>query len=103
MPLEARLAQPDPPGEDATPLERMAYRLKTPEGRALYGKRKSTVEAVFGMVKCVLGFRQFMMRGFAKASGEWTLVSIAWNLRRMFRLVHGAGSHPGTGMPVAFG
>jgi transposase len=103
VPLEARLAQPDPPGEDATPLERMAYRLKTPEGRALYGRRKSTVEAVFGMVKRVLGFRQFMLRGFAKASGEWTLVSIAWNLRRMFRLVHGTGGRPGTATAVAFG
>ena len=68
----------------------MAYRLRTPEGRACYGRRKSTVEAVFGQIKRVLGFRQFMLRGFERICGEWTLVATAYNLRRLFQLRGGA-------------
>ncbi|MBZ0089296.1 MAG: IS1182 family transposase [Thermoanaerobaculia bacterium] len=87
LPLEERFRKPGPPPpEDAAPLERMRYRLKSPEGRALYGKRKSTVEPVFGQIKRVLGFRQFSLRGLAATSGEWTLVATAYNLRRMFQL-----------------
>jgi hypothetical protein len=89
LPLAERMEVADPPGESATALEEMAYRLKTPEGRALYGKRKSTVEPVFGQIKHVLGFRQFMLRGFAQISGEWTLVTTAYNLRRLFQLKRG--------------
>lgn len=87
LPLQERLHCPEAPGEEATAVEQMAYRLKTPDGRALYGKRKSTVEAVFGQIKRVLGFRQFMLRGFARICGEWTLVTMAYNLRRLFQLV----------------
>ena len=58
-------------------------RSKTPEGRALYAKRKSTVETVFGVVKEVLGFRRFHLRGLEAVQGEWTLVCMAWNLKRM--------------------
>lgn len=90
LPLLERLDQPEAPEQEASVLEQMAYRLKTPEGRALYGRRKSTVEAVFGQIKRVLGFRQFMLRGFARICGEWTLVTMAYNLRRLFQLRGGA-------------
>lgn len=86
VPLEERLTQPEAPGEDASALSEMAYRLKTPEGRALYGRRKSTVEPVFGQIKQVLGFRGFTLRGFAQICGEWTLVTMAYNIRRLFQL-----------------
>ena len=61
-------------------------RLSTIEGRAIYGKRKSTVEPVFGIIKSVMGFRQFHLRGLDDVSGEWTLVTMAWNLKRLFNL-----------------
>lgn len=64
-------------------MERMKARLKTPEGRAEYGKRKSVVEPVFGIIKEVLKFRQFLLRGMKKAKGEWTLACMAYNLKRM--------------------
>jgi transposase len=86
LPLVERMSVPAPPGEGASALEEMAYRLKTSEGRALYGKRKSTVEPVFGQIKRVLGFRQFMLRGFERISGEWSLVTTAYNIRRLFQL-----------------
>jgi hypothetical protein len=72
--------QPDPPPEDASPKEKMAYKLKTEFGQALYRLRKSTVEPVIGIIKEVLGFRQFSLRGLVKAAGEWNLVCIAFNL-----------------------
>ncbi len=61
----------------------LAHKLKTKAGRALYALRKQTVEPVFGIIKSVLGFRQFSLRGLKKVSGEWTLVCLAWNLKRM--------------------
>ena len=64
----------------------MAHRLATAEGKALYGLRKQTVEPVFGIIKEVLGFRRFMLRGKEKAGLEWTLVSAAYNLKRLFGL-----------------
>jgi transposase len=67
----------------------MAAKLKTPEGKAIYRKRASTVEPVFGIIKSVLGFRQFLLRGLKKVSGEWNLVCVAWNLQRLHRLVAG--------------
>ena len=89
LPLDQLLHEPEAPDANASPLERMAHRLKTAEGRALYGKRKSTVEPVFGQIKRVLGFREFTMRGFDRVSGEWTLVTMAYNLRRLFQLKSG--------------
>ena len=75
---------PDTPGPDTDdPVELMRHRLTTKAGRALYGLRKQTVEPVFGIIKQVMGFRQFSMRGVSKAAGEWTLVSLAWNMKRM--------------------
>jgi transposase len=81
-PLE-RFTEPAAVAEDATPVERMAHKLKTQAGRAAYAQRKQTVEPVFGIIKSVLGFRQFSLRGLSKVSGEWALVCLAWNLKRM--------------------
>lgn len=105
--LADRMTVPEAPGQEASALEEMAYRLKTSEGRALYGRRKSTVEPVFGQIKRVLGFRQFMLRGFERISGEWRLVTMAYNLRRLFQLKNGGqratAKGPGSGArgPVA--
>lgn len=81
--LEERLRKPEPLAEDADSVTRMKYRLKTPEGKAIYAVRKSTVEPVFGIIKSVLGYRQFMRRGLENVDAEWTLVSLAWNLKRL--------------------
>ena len=72
--------------ENPTPVEAMAHRLQTPEGKKLYALRKHTPEPVFGIIKSVLGFRQFLLRGLDKVKGEWNLVIMAWNLKRMFVL-----------------
>ena len=64
----------------------MAAKLKTPEGKATYRQRACTVEPVFGIIKAVLGFRQFLLRGMEKVSGEWNLVCLAYNLKRLHRL-----------------
>ena len=85
-PLAERFLQAPEPPKNPTPVEAMAPRLKTPEGRALYALRKQTPEPVFGIIKSVLGFRQFSMRGLDKVRGEWSLVTMAWNLKRMFAL-----------------
>lgn len=86
QPLTERFIDPAPLPEDAKPIDKMRNKLKTVEGRKVYAERKSTVEPVFGIIKHVLGFRQFFLRGLEAVSGEWALVSIAWNLKRMFVL-----------------
>ena len=73
---------PDPPLEDASPQVKMAYKLKTALGKTIYGARKCTVEPVIGIIKEVLGFRQFSLRGEQAAAGEWCLVCLAFNLKR---------------------
>ncbi|MCL4831412.1 MAG: transposase [Caldilineaceae bacterium] len=73
---------PEPPA-DASPIVKMAYKLKTDIGHAIYRLRKSTVEPVIGIIKEVLGFRQFSLRGQVKAAGEWMLVCLAFNLKRL--------------------
>ena len=78
-----RHSEPAPLAQDATPTQAMAHRLKTIAGRATYAMRKQTVEPVFGIIKSVLGFRQFSMRGLRKVTGEWDLVCLAWNVKRM--------------------
>ena len=83
------LDNPDPPAEDASVKEQMAYKLRTEIGNALYRLRKSTVEPVIGIIKEVLGFRQFSLRGLFAAGGEWTLVCLAYNLKRMHTLHFG--------------
>ncbi len=67
-------------------LAAMAEKLKTKEGRAIYRQRACTVEPVFGIIKHVLGFRQFLLRGLKKVSGEWNLVCVAYNLKRLHTL-----------------
>ena len=86
QPLAARFIDPAPLPEDTEPIDKMRSKLKSVEGRKVYAQRKSTVEPVFGIVKHVLGFRQFFLRGKEAVSGEWTLVSTAWNMKRMFAL-----------------
>lgn len=78
-----RHSEPPALPENATPLQAMTHRLKTKAGRALYALRKQTVEPVFGIIKSVMGFRQFSLRGLTKVTGEWTLVCLAWNLKRL--------------------
>jgi transposase len=82
------LPQPAPaePGPQARAKERMAHRLKTKTGQALYKLRKQTVEPVFGIIKEVMGFRRFLLRGRAKVALEWTLVCVSYNLKRLFAL-----------------
>lgn len=62
----------------------MAHRFKTPDSKKLYALRKQTPEPVFGIIKSALGFRQFLFRGLDKVRGEWNLVTMAWNMKRMF-------------------
>jgi len=84
--LAERFADAPPPPDAPTPLKTMAHRLKTPEGKTLYGLRKHTPEPVFGIIKSALGFRQFLLRGLDNVRGEWSLVTMAWNMKRMFVL-----------------
>jgi transposase len=76
----------DPPPEEASAQVKMAYKLKTTLGKAIYGARKCTVEPVIGIIKEVLGFRQFSLRGVQAAAGEWCLVCLAFNLKRFHTL-----------------
>jgi len=81
-PME-RFTEPPPLPESATPVEKMAHKLKTMAGKKLYALRKQTIEPVFGIIKSVMGFRQFSMRGLAAADNEWNMVCLSWNLKRM--------------------
>jgi len=81
--VKDRFMEPTPIDAGATPKDRMAHTLKTKLGRMLYALRKQTVEPVFGIIKSVMGFRQFLLRGLEKVTGEWQLVCLAWNLKRM--------------------
>jgi len=78
-----RFTEPAPLQADATPMQAMTHRLKTQAGKAAYALRKQTVEPVFGIIKSVMGFRQFSLRGLRKVTGEWNLVCLAWNVKRM--------------------
>ena len=80
---EDRFTEPPPITEPASDVDRMKHQLKTIQGRALYALRKQTVEPVFGIIKSVMCFRQFLLRGLQAARGEWTLVTMAWNIKRM--------------------
>jgi transposase len=85
-PLAERFAPDPPPPEQPTPLAVMAHRLQTRQGKQLYALRKHTPEPVFGIIKSALGFRQFLLRGLDKVRGEWSLVTMACNLKRLFSL-----------------
>ena len=84
--LAERFAEDPPPPENPTPVEAMRHRLQTKEGKKRYALRKQTPEPVFGIIKSVLGFRQFLLHGLDKVRGEWSLVTMAWNIKRMFAL-----------------
>jgi transposase len=77
---------PPPLPPDASVKDQMAHKLHTLLGKALYALRKSTVEPVIGIIKAVLGFRQFSLRGLWFAAGEWTLVCLAYNIKRLHTL-----------------
>jgi transposase len=85
-PLSGRTAAAPPEPENPTPVEAMAHRLQTKAGKALYALRKQMPEPVFGIVKSVMGFRQFSLRGLDQVRGEWKLVTMAWNIKRLFAL-----------------
>ncbi len=84
--LDERFAPAPPPPSAPKPVEAMAHRLKTSDGKKLYSLRKQTPEPVFGIIKSVLGFRQFLLRGIDGARGKWSIVTMAWNMKRMFVL-----------------
>jgi transposase len=88
--LAERFAPAPSPPDNPTPVAAMAHRLKTPEGRQLYGLRKHTPEPVFGIIKSALGFRQFLLRGLDNVRGEWKLVTMAYNVKRLFTLAAAA-------------
>jgi len=84
--LAERFAKAPPAPENPTPLAAMSHRLQTPEGKKLYALRKQIPEPVFGIIKSVMGFRQFLLRGLDQVQGEWSLVTMAWNMKRMYAL-----------------
>jgi hypothetical protein len=85
-PLMERFQEPAPLPDDANAVDTMKHRLKTKSGKAVYATRKSTIEPVFGIIKSVMGFRQFLLRGLDAVKGEWSLVCIAFNLKRLYAL-----------------
>lgn len=86
--LEKTLDPPQPP-KDATTKEKMAHLFRTRNGKERYKLRKETVEPVFGIIKSVMGFRQFLLRGKEKVDIEWDLVTLFYNLKRMHKLNDG--------------
>jgi transposase len=85
-PFMDRFKEPAPLLDGANAVETMKHRLKTQSGKAVYATRKSTIEPVFGIIKSVMGFRQFLLRGLDAVKGEWNLVCIAFNLKRLYAL-----------------
>ena len=79
--------EPETPTTGPTDQDAMRHRLRTASGRAAYKKRKETVEPVFGIIKSVMGFRRFLLRGMRKVALAWSLVTLAYNFRRLARLV----------------
>jgi len=84
--LEERLAPVPEAPQNPDAVGAMKHRLKTTEGKAFYAKRKTTVEPVFGIIKEVMGFRRFLLRGLDAVRGEWRLVCLAFNLKRLCAL-----------------
>ncbi len=82
-PLKAQAPPRDP---KAAWLQAMAAKLASEDGRALYRLRRQTVEPVFGIIKAVLGFTGFSLRGLDKVTGEWDLVALAYNCKRLHKL-----------------
>ena len=81
---------PKPEKEPKAPwLVKMKARLQTDAAKAKYKLRKQTIEPVFGIIKQAMGFRQFLLRGIEKVRGEWQLVALAYNCRRLHTLALG--------------
>jgi len=78
-----RFKEPPPLPDDADPVTKMKHRLKTTAGKAAYALRKVTSEPVFGIIKAVMGFRGFMLRGKESVAGEWNLTCMAYNIKRL--------------------
>ncbi|NVN90566.1 MAG: IS1182 family transposase [Desulfuromonadales bacterium] len=83
QPLWDRFREPPPLPDDVDAVTRMKHRLTTVVGKEVYAARKRTIEPVFGIIKSVLGFRSFLLRGYEAVQGEWDLVCIAWNIKRL--------------------
>jgi transposase len=81
-----RFSDPAPLAPDVNTRERMRHKLRTRAGRAIYALRKQVVEPVFGIIKEIMGFRRFMLRGLASVRGEWSLVCMAFNIKRLHKL-----------------
>jgi transposase len=86
-PLWDRFTEPPPPPDNADCVTRMKHRLKTKEGREVYAGRKVTSEPVFGIIKAVMGFRSFLLRGYEAVKGEWNLVCMAFNIKKLHALI----------------
>ena len=82
--LERRLEPAEnPPAPEDSEMERMLKKMQSDEGRSVYRFREMTVETVFGVIKQVMGFRRFSLRGLENAAYEWALVSLAYNMKRL--------------------
>jgi transposase len=84
--------QPGPRGplpQGATRVDRMRRKLQTKVGAAIYSRRKTVVEPVFGQIKQARGFRQFLLRGLGKVQGEWAMICLTHNLLKLHQLCHG--------------
>jgi transposase len=88
MDVLERFSDPAPLAPDANTRERMRHKLRTRAGRAIYALRKQVVEPVFGIIKEIMGFRRFMLRGLASVQGEWSLVCMAFNIKRLHKLAN---------------
>jgi len=87
QPLEERFKEANPLPDNPTQVERMKHLLQTIEGKAIYAERKSVIKPIFGIIKHIMRFRQFMLRGFKKAQDEWRLVCMAYNLKRLYTIM----------------
>jgi len=81
--LWERFKEPEPLPDNADPVARMKHRLQSAAGKKVYAQRKVTSEPVFGIIKAVMGFRSFMLRGFDAVQGEWDLVCMAYNIKKL--------------------
>ncbi len=91
-PLQEKLDVPPEPPADADALARMKHRMGSAEGMQIYAKRKATALPVFGIIKRVMGFDRFSLRGIEAVRGEWSLACTSWNLKRMHRLLSGGAA-----------
>ena len=89
---QAHQAEGSPQGripDDITPKQRMARKLRTKVGRAVYKLRSQTVEPVFGQIKSIMGCRSFLRRGLEAVQSEWSLICACFNLRKLYRAAYG--------------